>query len=191
MGLQSRPHPQSFLQHIPADWIESALALMNQASIRRRRLPSDMVLWLVIGMAFFRNEPIDEVVRRLNICAEGLANEVLLAKSGITKARERLGEQLLAWLFQQCATLWGTERYPDDSWHVLRVFAVDGALFRTQESEALRAHFGSGNTASDCQTPYPMLRLVAVMNTRSHVILNAAIRSLSSQRNSIGRQFSP
>ena len=109
-----------FLQHIPADWIETALALTHQASIRRRRLPADMVLWLVIGMAFFRNEPIDEVARRLNICAEGLANEALLAKSGISKARERLGEQPMAWLFQQSATLWGTERYPDDSWHGLQ-----------------------------------------------------------------------
>lgn len=167
--------PNHFLQHIPTDWIESALALTHQASIRRRRLPADMVLWLVIGMAFFRNEPIGEVARRLNICAEGLANETLLAKSGISKARERLGEQPMAWLFQQSAALWGTERYPDDSWHGLQVFAVDGALFRTQESESLRAHFGSGNTSSERQTPYPMLRLVAVMNARSHVILNAAI----------------
>lgn len=99
-----------FLQHIPVEWIESALELTQQASIRRRRLPADMVLWLVIGMAFFRNEPIDEVARRLNICAEGLANEELLAKSGISKARERLGEQPMAWLFQQCAAHWGVER---------------------------------------------------------------------------------
>jgi hypothetical protein len=91
--------PNHFLEHIPADWIESALTLTHQTSIRRRRLPADMVLWLVIGMAFFRNEPIDEVARRLNICAEGLANEVLLAKSGISKARERLGEQPMACCF--------------------------------------------------------------------------------------------
>lgn len=164
-----------FLQHIPAEWIESALELTQQASIRRRRLPADMVLWLVIGMAFFRNEPIDEVARRLNICAEGLANEVLLAKSGISKARERLGEQPMSWLFQQCAARWGTERYPEDTWNGLQVFAVDGALLRTQDTESLRAHFGSGNTASDRQTPFPMLRLVAVMNARSHVILDAVI----------------
>lgn len=164
-----------FLQHIPVEWIESALELTQQASIRRRRLPADMVLWLVIGMAFFRNEPIDEVARRLNICAEGLANEELLAKSGISKARERLGEQPMAWLFQQCAAHWGVERYPDDSWHGLQVFAVDGALLRTQDNESLRAHFGSGNTTSDRQTPFPMLRLVAVMNARSHVILDAVI----------------
>ena len=80
------------VEHIPTDWIEAAAALSTQASIRRRRLPPDMVLWLVIGMAFFRGEPMVEVARRLNICAKGLADEELLAKSSLSQARERLGQ---------------------------------------------------------------------------------------------------
>ncbi|WP_372877011.1 transposase domain-containing protein, partial [Pseudomonas sp.] len=67
-------------QHIPQEWVEAAALLAEQATIRQRRLPADMVLWLVVGMALFRSEPITEVARRLNICAEGLANDVLLAK---------------------------------------------------------------------------------------------------------------
>ena len=111
----------------------------------------------------------------MNICADGLANEVFLAKSGLSQARQRLGKQPVEWLFQQCANVWGYERYPQDDWHGLQVFAVDGALFRTPETPDLRAHFGSGNTSSDRQTPYPVLRLVALMNARSHVIANVAI----------------
>lgn len=164
-----------FAEHIPDEWINAAAALSAKVTIRRRRLPADLVLWLVVGMAFFRNEPISEVARRLNICAEGLANEALLADSALSQARQRLGKQPLAWLFKQCADVWGCERYPEDLWHGLQVFAVDGALFRTQDTPELRAHFGSGNTSTDRQTPYPMLRLVALMNVRSHVIANAAI----------------
>lgn len=164
-----------FADHIPDEWIATAASLADKATIRRRRLPSDMVLWLVVGMALFRGEPVIEVARRLNICADGLANEVLLAKSGLSQARQRLGKQPVEWLFQRCANVWGYERYPQDDWHGLQVFAVDGALFRTPETPDLRAHFGSGNTSSDRQTPYPVLRLVALMNTRSHVIANAAI----------------
>ena len=135
-------------QHIPQEWIEAAALLADQASIRRRRLPADMVLWLVVGMALFRSEPITEVARRLNICAEGLANDVLLAKSALSHARQRLGKQPVEWLFQQCANVWGYEGYPQDRWHGLQVFAVDGALFRTQESAELRELFGSGNTST-------------------------------------------
>ena len=103
-----------FTQHIPDEWIMAAATLSDKATIRRRRLPADLVLWLVVGMAFFRNEPISEVARRLNICAEGLANDVLLADSALSQARQRLGKQPLEWLFKQCANVWGRERYPED-----------------------------------------------------------------------------
>ncbi len=136
-----------FADHIPDEWITAAAALSEKATIRRRRLPSDMVLWLVVGMTFFRNEPISEVARRLNICAEGLANDALLADSALSQARQRLGKQPLEWLFKQCADVWGRERYPEDHWHGLQVFAIDGALLRTQDMPELRAHFGSGKPA--------------------------------------------
>ncbi|MDU8637049.1 transposase domain-containing protein, partial [Pseudomonas syringae] len=61
-----------FTDHIPQEWISTAATLAEKATVRRRRLPSDMVLWLVVGMALFRGEPIVEVARRLNICADGL-----------------------------------------------------------------------------------------------------------------------
>ena len=165
----------SFTQNIPIEWVESALKLSESATIRRRRLPSDQVLWLVLGMALFRDEPVHEVARRLNICAKGLASEDLLARSGVTNARTRLGAAPVESLFRQTGKQWGHERYPKDEWQGLKVMAVDGALFRTQDNKALREHFGSGNTATQRQTPFPMLRLVALMNVRSHIMVDAQI----------------
>ncbi|AMW82805.1 Mobile element protein [Pseudomonas yamanorum] len=165
----------TFTQNIPIEWVASALDLSSQATIRRRRLPADQVLWLVLGMALFRDEPVHEVARRLNICAQGLASDHLLARSGVTEARKRLGADPVEWLFRKTGTQWGAERYDDDAWHDLQVFAVDGALLRTPDTPELRDHFGSGNTPSERQTPFPMLRLVALMNVRSHVILDAQL----------------
>lgn len=165
----------TFTQNIPVEWISSAIDLSNKATIRRRRLPSEQVLWLVLGMALFRNEPIDEVARRLNVCSQGLANEALLARSGLSGARQRLGADPVEWLFKQTGQHWGKERYADDTWQGLQVFAVDGALLRTPETPELREHFGSGNTSTNRQTPFPMMRLVALMNVRSHVILDAQL----------------
>ena len=173
--LHSFTDLSTFAQHIPVEWIESALHLSSQATIRRRRLPSEQVLWLVLGMALFRNEPVSEVARRLNICAQGLANDTLLAPSGISEARQRLGGDPVQWLFQRTGQQWGLERYPDDDWHGLQVLAVDGALLRTPDTPELREHFGSGNTSTNRQTPFPMMRLVALMNVRSHVILDAQL----------------
>lgn len=165
----------TFTQNIPIEWVASALDLSSQATIRRRRLPADQVLWLVLGMALFRDEPVHEVARRLNICAQGLASDHLLARSGVTEARKRLGADPVEWLFRKTGTQWGAERYRDDTWQDLQVFAVDGALLRTPDTPELRDHFGSGNTSTDRQTPFPMLRLVALMNVRSHLILDAQL----------------
>ena len=62
-----------------------------------------------------------DVARRLNICAQGLANESLLAKSDISTARQRLGPQPLEWLFRKTGSHWGRERYPDDDWNGLQL----------------------------------------------------------------------
>ncbi len=149
----------------------------------------DMVLWLVVGMVFFRNEPISEVARHLNICADGLANDVLMADSALSQAHQRLGEQPLEWLFRHCAHIWGYERYPGETWHGLQVFTIDGALFRTQDNPELRDHFGSGHTSTNRQTPYPMLRLVALMNVRSLVVVDAAISPYRKGEIPLARDF--
>ena len=55
------------------------------------------------------------------------------------------------------------------------MFAVDDALLRTPDSPELRENFGSGNTGTERQTPFPMMRLVALMNVGSHVVLDAQL----------------
>jgi hypothetical protein len=133
------------------------------------------VLWLLLGMALFRDKPVHEVARRLNVCAQSLASKHLLARSGVTEERKRLGADPVEWLFRKTGTQWGAQRYDEDDWHGLQVFAMDGTLLRTPDPPELRDHFGSGNTPSDRQTPFPMMRLVALMNVRSHLILDAQL----------------
>ncbi|NVL60634.1 IS4 family transposase, partial [Pseudomonas syringae pv. actinidiae] len=60
-----------------------------------------MVLWLVVGMALFRGEPIVEVARRLNICADGLANEVLWRRAAFHRRVSAWDNQPVSWLFRQ------------------------------------------------------------------------------------------
>ena len=131
-------------------------------------------------MAIFRDEPVHEVARRLNICAQGLASDSLLARSGVTQARKRLGAEPVEWLFRHTGRQWGQERYPGDDWRGLQVFAIDGALFRTPDTPELREHFGSGNTSTKRQTPFPIMRLVALMNVRSHGVIDAQLSSYRS-----------
>ena len=39
--------------HVDLEWIEEALTREGVATVRRRKLPVEEVVWLVIGMALF------------------------------------------------------------------------------------------------------------------------------------------
>lgn len=49
---------EKFKAHIDPKWIEQALAHTGKASIRKRKLPAEHVVWLVIDSALYRNSPI-------------------------------------------------------------------------------------------------------------------------------------
>ena len=56
--VASEPQPEfftQFAQDLPVAWIEEALSATGTASLRRRRLPAEEVVWLVIGMALMRD----------------------------------------------------------------------------------------------------------------------------------------
>jgi hypothetical protein len=75
-------------QHLEPTWIEEALQLAGTATVRRRRLPAEQVIWLVIGMALYRNLPIQEIVDQLGLALPD-ERQTLVAKSAITQARQR------------------------------------------------------------------------------------------------------
>jgi len=41
-------------RHVDPEWVREALEATGTATVRRRRLPAEQVVWLVIGMAMFR-----------------------------------------------------------------------------------------------------------------------------------------
>ena len=83
--------------------------------------PSDAVVCrgygrlMVVCMAFFRNEPITEIVRRLNLSADGEAGTQLLARSAITQASNASGLPPWSGCFAR-RLMSGAERYPKDDW---------------------------------------------------------------------------
>lgn len=57
-------------EHLPTAWIEEALAATGTASIGRRRLPAEQVVWLVIALALYRGQsmPLKCWIRRIWRC---------------------------------------------------------------------------------------------------------------------------
>ena len=71
-------------------WIEQALDATGKASMRRRKLPAEHAVWLVIGLALFRHLPLWQVVQEMALTLDG---KELPAPSASVQVRQRLGAQ--------------------------------------------------------------------------------------------------
>lgn len=152
-------------------WIWEALLTSGVASLRRRRLPADQVVWLVLGIALERNLPIDEVARRLDIALPSDKGEAI-AKSSVIQARARLGEEPMRWLFETCGEHWALESAGKHCWRGLHLYGMDGTTLRVPDSDENRAHFGGQETHRG-PSGYPQVRAVTLMALRSHLLLAA------------------
>lgn len=157
-------------QHLQPEWIEEALALSGTVTLRRRRLPAEQVIWMVIGMGLLRNIPIEQVVDKLELALPD-RKDTLIAKSAISKARQRLGEDPLAYLFAATAAEWATRSADAHRWRGLALYGLDGTTMRVADSPENRATFGGQNAGGGRgESGYPQVRVVAMMALRSHVL---------------------
>ena len=131
--------------HLDPRWIEEALAWSGTTTIRRRRLPCEQIVWLVIGMALYRREPIERVVELLGLALPD-ANGTLMAKSAVIQARQRLPHDALGYLFNATAAEWSARSADADRWRGLAVYGWDGTTMRVPDSVENREAFGGQST---------------------------------------------
>lgn len=168
--------PESFdglKSHFDTRWIESALRRSGTATLRKRKLPAEQVVWLVIGMALYRDRPIDDVVRALDLVlpdADGLTQGV--TKGAIPQARDRVGADPLKDLFLCTARHWALASADRHRWRGLMVLGLDGTRLRIPDSPDNRAAFGLAVSARAGTCSYPLVQAVALMALRSHLLLD-------------------
>lgn len=173
--------------HLNPDWIEEALCYTGTASIRRRRLPAEQVVWLVIGMALYRGEPIENIVERLDLALPDKRG-TLLAKSTIAQARKRLKDEALEYLFTVTAAEWSARSADKHRWRGFALYGWDGTTMRVPDSPENRAEFGGHtNGAGRGESGYPLVRVVASMALRSHVLSHFRIADFHTGETTLAR----
>jgi Insertion element 4 transposase N-terminal/Transposase DDE domain len=159
---------ERIVANLNPEWIEEALEATGTATLRKRRLPAEQVVWLVLGMALYRHRPIDELVERLDLVLPGRGAP---AKSGVSQARARLGPEPMRWLFEKTGHKWAHQSAKRHMWRGLSVYGLDGTTGRVPDSWENRVHFGGPNSGrGDGQSGYPMVRAVTLMALRSHLL---------------------
>ncbi|MHB1846435.1 MAG: IS4 family transposase [Deltaproteobacteria bacterium] len=158
---------------LPDGVIQAALQTIKKEPIRRRALPPEVVIWLVIGMALLRERCISAVVSHLRLAAVGPRT---VSGSAIVKARYRLGEQPMAALFAYTADAWALPSAAAAPWRGLALFGVDGTTLRIADTAENEVAFGRpGSAPGRGKSGYPQVRLVGLSALRSHLLYAAAL----------------
>ena len=160
---------------IEPQWIQQALKATGKASIRRRKLPAEHVVWLVIGLALFRNQPIWHVVRQLQLTPDG---QPMSVPSAAVQARQRLGDEPLQQLFALLTSAWTASLSPAQCVLGLRVLAVDGVVWSAPDTPENRQSLGCC-TNQHGPGSWPQIRAVCLMDTYSHELLDARLGAMT------------
>jgi hypothetical protein len=170
----------NLLKHFDPVLIEEALAATGTATIRKRRLPAERTVWLMLGMSVMRDLPIAAVARQLDIALPASDGTRTVVASALSQARARLGPDPMEWLYLRTAEQWAHRSADADRWKGLALFGIDGTTLRVADSVENREHFGGHDSGrheggrDERQSGYPLMRLVVVMALRSHLLAAAA-----------------
>ena len=178
---QFQAHPQSidkFCDTLRPELIADALEATGTASIRKRKLPAEQVVWLTVGMSMFTNASIRQTLDRLNLTVNGK-----VVPSSISDARKRLGPAPIEFLFELLAKAW-TKKSPDAVWRGLQLFGVDGTTMRVPDSNENLEHFGRPGSHR-AEAAYPQVRAVAMMDLGQRVLHSARIGPLCQGENTL------
>lgn len=160
------------MDRLPSEWIEQALHYSGKASIRRRRLPAEQVVWLVIALAIYRHLSIKEILDDLDLALPDM-NERCVTSGGVSQAKERLGPEAMRWLFDVSAKAWHGEESKTYQFHGLNLFAMDGTTLRLADSAAIREHYGAQHYPNNKVASYPQTRGVTLTAVPTHLMFDA------------------
>jgi len=163
---------------IPIDVIEQTIGDTKVREERKRKLPSSLVVCLVIAMSLWSNDSMSCVLKNL---VNGLSREWTRVgkywrvpnSASISAARQRLGSQVMSRLFERVARPQATNQTPGAFLGGLRVMAVDGTVLDVPDSKANARVFGYPASRRGTQSAFPKVRVVMLIEAGTHLIVDA------------------
>jgi hypothetical protein len=178
----------------PPELVDGVVAEAGRRERRARLLPARVVVYYVLALALFADSAYEEVMRQL---VEGLAWESgwervweVPSKVAIYKARERLGREPLELLFRAVARPLASESTRGAFYRGLRLVSLDGTCLDVADTEQNDAAFGRpGSSRREGGGAFPQLRLVALAESGTHAIFDAALGPYTSSEQALTDQL--
>ncbi len=165
---------------IPPDAITQTIGNTGSLEERKRKLPSQLVVCLVIAMSLWSSDSMTTVLKNL---VNGLSRQwTKLGKywrvpnsASITLARQRVGCRVMSQLFARTVGARATQETPGAFLGELRVMAVDGTVLDVPDSQANARVFGYPSSRPGTRAAFPKVRLVMLIEAGTHLIVDALI----------------
>jgi transposase IS4-like protein/DDE family transposase len=167
------PYLRGLYRLVPEQRLAAILSRCGRASQRRRRLPAESVVWLVVAMALFAADSIPKVWRRLHPTRD----EPEPDDSAFTQARRRLGVAPLRRLFLETAGPMATHQTVGASYRGWRLMGLDGTTLDLPDTPENDRAFGRP-TAGRAEGAFPQVRLLALCELGTHAVCGLAIKPL-------------
>lgn len=158
-------------------WIARALETAGLVSVRRRKLPPEVVVWLVIGANLLAGCAFDEVVRHLGLTppTKRASPQAPPSSGAVAEARARLGDVAMKEVFKISAAHWAdADNVQAFRFHGLRVLAADGLTLRTPDTATNLEEFGKPASRRG-EAAYPVVHAVALIETATHLVLDVEL----------------
>lgn len=176
---------------ISPEIITESLAKTNSMEDRKRKLPSSLVVCLVIAMSLWGSDSMGTVLKNL---VNGLSRQWTKLgqywrvpnSASITEARQRLGCRVMSQLFEQIVGYKANPQTPGAFLGGLRVMAVDGTVLDVPDSQANARVFGYPASRPGTSSAFPRIAFSDVSRSRNSFDSRCLNVSLSNWRASAG-----
>ena len=169
---------QAIALAIPSECITSGIERTQSERQRNRKLPTHLVVALIIAMSLWSKDSIEDVLANL---VHGLSSQWVRlsqrwkkpSKSSISEARQQVGPQVMSQLFHLIVRPLGTEQTPGAFLKGLRLMALDGTAFDLPDTDENARVFGYPGTRAGTKASFPKARLVLLVEAGTHLITYA------------------
>jgi len=180
-------HFNALSEVLSPDLIDKCLKESGIVTLRKRRLPLEMMVWGIVGMSIFRHLPMSDIVNQLDIMLPG--KRPFVAPSAVVQARQRLGAEVVERIFDQTQQLWH-ESTPSPTFCGLKLLGVDGVVWRTPDTEENEVAFGKLHNDKR-ESAYPQIRMVCQMELTSHLLTASAFDKVATNEMSLAADLIP
>jgi len=165
-----------FAEILKPAWIDDTLRRYRRQSIRIRKLPAPLVVWLSVALGLFRTLSIPAVLARLGtILGVGSLwdSAIAPASTTIAQARDRLGFGPIRALFERLRDHLLEAHREGLLWKGMPLLAIDGTTFKAPDSAQNRRRFGLPGSSRGGRAGFPLVRCVALVSPLLRLVLGA------------------